>query len=412
MGKENKNEELDKILESTKGVRAKDMGYTVEETDGGYKINAPEYLRNADYAIRDIKTKMPQGATTLKTKAIPTFTEYQENKKEREENEAAKPKTLSDYLAEQREQLVKDKTDAVKMQKYHALSDVFNALGKMGGAAIGGAIGGNMLDSAPNVGEYKESRGYLDAFESAKKANERLRALDAQEFQLAYDKRKRDEDRAYDKQTREAERAYKRESDRLNREWTAEQNRINREWQKAVADQDFERQAALKKELARMEQNFKLQYQNINNAHEEALKRIGMETVQAQYDLYNPKSPVMFDDGRVVNLTKNQKDNLLENFKGQTIGGVVVDEDNIDIVLRSNPDAFSGYFDLIGVKPQKAANKKTVPEASNEDRWWRTYISNVRKKAKELKSASASTESQSNGTELKIGDDLLQFERK
>ena len=410
MGKENKNEELDKILESTKGVRAKDMGYTVEEKDGAYVINAPEYLRNADYAIRDIKTKMPQGATTLKPKAIPTFTEYQKNKSEREKAEAAaaanKPKTLSDYLEEQRKSLTKDKTDAVKMQKYHALSDVFNALGKMGGAAIGGAIGGNMLDSAPNVGEYKESRGYLDAFENAKKANERLRALDVQEFQLAYDKRKRDEDRAYDKQTREAERAYKRESDRLNREWTAEQNRITREWQKAVADQDFERQAELKKELARMEQNFKLQYQSINNAHEEALKRIGMETVQAQYDLYNPKSPVMFDDGRVVNLTKNQKENLLENFKGKTIGGIEIDENNIDIVLRSNPDAFSGYFDLIGVKPQPAA-----PKAAPKKNAWKTFLNEKRKEIDKAKSASASTESQ-NGPELKIGDDLLQFERK
>lgn len=358
----------------------------------------------------DITTPLPKGPD-LTGKAVvqnPSgIISQEEHAKRKAQSEKKESSPFSDLMAPLRAAAVKDKTDAVKMQKYHALSDVFNALGKMGGAAIGGAIGGNMLDSAPNVGEYKESRGYLDAFENAKKANERLRALDVQEFQLAYDKRKRDEDRAYDKQTREAEHAYKRESDRLNREWTAEQNRINREWQKAVADQDFERQAALKKELARMEQNFKLQYQSINNAHEEALKRIGMETVQAQYDLYNPKSPVMFDDGRVVNLTKNQKENLLENFKGQTIGGVVVDEDNIDIVLRSNPDAFSGYFDLIGVKPQKAA-----PKASTSKGFIKAFLDEKRKEIDKFKSASASTESQSNGTELKIGDDLLQFERK
>jgi hypothetical protein len=237
---------------------------------------------------------------TITQSKLPTFEEYKKNKSEREKAEAAaaanKPKTLSDYLEEQRKSLTKDKTDAVKMQKYYALTDVFNALGKMGGAAAGGAIGGNMLDSAPNVGEYKESRGYLDAFENAKKANERLRALDAQEFQLAYETQKRNDDRAYEAKVREAERAYKTESDRLNREWTAEQNRINREWQKAVADQDFERQSALKKELATMEQNFKkelatmeqnfkLQYQKINNAHEEAIKTfelIGVSPLAAQ----------------------------------------------------------------------------------------------------------------------------------
>lgn len=83
-------------------------------------------------------------------------------------NPAVKPLTISDLLSSQREAAVKDKTDAGRMQQYYALADVFNALGKMGGAVVGGAVGGNILDSAPMVGEYKESRGYLDAFERAK----------------------------------------------------------------------------------------------------------------------------------------------------------------------------------------------------------------------------------------------------
>ena len=83
------------------------------------------------------------------------------------------------------------------MQKYYALTDALKALGQMGGTAIGGAIGGNMLDSASKVDEYKPSRGYLDAIEKSKKANDRLRALDEKEFNLAYNKNLREEERAY-----------------------------------------------------------------------------------------------------------------------------------------------------------------------------------------------------------------------
>jgi hypothetical protein len=85
------------------------------------------------------------------------------------------------------------------------------ALGQMGGAAIGGAIGGNALDSAPKVAEYKANRGYIDAFEKAKQANDRLRTLDEKEFNLNYAKQQRDEERAYREQIAEAERKFRAE---------------------------------------------------------------------------------------------------------------------------------------------------------------------------------------------------------
>lgn len=371
---------------------------------------APPIVPDITVPTVDSSKILAKANETITQSKLPTFEEYKKNKSEREKAEAAaaadKPKTLSDYLEEQRKSLTKDKTDAVKMQKYYALTDVFNALGKMGGAAAGGAIGGNMLDSAPNVGEYKESRGYLDAFENAKKANERLRALDAQEFQLAYETQKRNDDRAYDAKVREAERAYKTESERLNREWTAEQNRINREWQKAVADQDFERQSALKKELATMEQNFKLQYQKINNAHEEAIKKIGQETVKLQNKLYDREHPIVFRDGNTINMTTSQIEDMLENFKGQVIGGRKITEDNFGEILRSNPDAFKTYFELIGVSPLAAQSKSTSSTAntgasvqgSNVPLWWNRYVP----KPANLVESSPRIEG--------VDDDLAQFE--
>ena len=102
--------------------------------------------------------------------------------------EAAKrngPSTFQDLLAAQRQEALKEKTDAAKMQQYYALADVFNSIGKLGGSAVGGAIGGNAGESAPAVDPYKESRGYIAAFEKAKQANDRLKAIDDKAFNLA-----------------------------------------------------------------------------------------------------------------------------------------------------------------------------------------------------------------------------------
>ena len=253
-------------------------------------------------------------------------------------------------LANQRKQYEQDKTDAVKMQKYYALTDALNAIGKMGGAAIGGAIGGDVLGGAPNVGEYKESRGYLDAFERAKQANDRLRALDEKEFQLAYNKAQRDEERAYKAQQDQIAREYSEAQNKLNREWQAEQQRINREWQAAVSEKDFARQVALKKEMLKLEQDFKLKYQSINNAHEKAVKEISRDIVKMQTgsSKKNEKS-ILFKDKTSMNMSKQEYESMFDYFDGEVINGVKINKDNFKKFVKDNPELVKEFIsDLRG----------------------------------------------------------------
>jgi hypothetical protein len=280
-----------------------------------------------------------------------------------------KPKTLSDYLEDQRKAIKQEKTDAVKMQKYYALTDALKSLGKMGGVALGGYLGGNMLDSAPQVGEYKESRGYLDAFENAKKANERLRNLEEKGFQLEYAKQQAAEERAYKANIAEIERKYKAEQDQLAREWQAEQNRITREWNAAVAEKDFERQAALKKELAEFEQAFKLKYQSLENKNKLDLKEAGYNTVQQQYQLYNTV-PIGFKNGKGITVPKPYYEDMQEFFIGdEWVGsdGVKrkVTKDNVLQFIKNNPDRVNEYLNMFGLG-EKPATTQTAAETTKQ----------------------------------------------
>ena len=63
-------------------------------------------------------------------------------------------------------------------------ADAFNALGKMGSAAIGGAIGGIWWAVLYGRG-YQPSRGYIVLSRRLRKRKQRLRALDDKEFNLA-----------------------------------------------------------------------------------------------------------------------------------------------------------------------------------------------------------------------------------
>jgi hypothetical protein len=279
-----------------------------------------------------IKSQMPTGAEVQNPTGLPTPTEYV--------NPQKPSSPFSDMLAPFRESIKQEKTDAVKMQKYYALTDALNALGKMGGTAIGGAIGGGVLDSAPAVAEYQPSRGYIDAFERARKANDRLRALDEQEFQLEYNRKQKEEDRAY-----------RAKVDKANKEWQAEQNRINREWQQAVADKDFARQAQLKNEMAALEQKYKKEILALQASYAAADDKRSLEYLQKQYDLYNAPMPVMFSDGSIVDMTNQQYEQMAKNYIGQTVGGTKITKENFDEVLRANPQAFAGYLKRIGVTP-------------------------------------------------------------
>ena len=294
----------------------------------------------------------------VKTPAVPTTPVATAN--------VEKTKTFSDYLAEQRKNLTKEKTDAAKMQKYYALTDALGAIGKMGGVAIGGAIGGNVLDSAPKVEDYKESRGYLDAFEKAKQANDRLRKLDETEFQLAYNKQQRDEERAYKAEQDKIAREYSAAQAELNRQWQAEQQRITREWNQAVADKDFARQAELKKELTKMEQDFKLKYQKIANAHDTAIKNISKEIVNIQ-NSGGKKVPIGFKNGTGITVPKAYYDDMLEFFIGDDWDGHKVTKDNVKTYIRNHPDKVNAYLSMFGLGTSAETKTEATEETPNNE---------------------------------------------
>lgn len=275
--------------------------------------------------------------------------------------EATRPKTLSDYLAEQRANLVKDKTDAVKMQKYYALTDALGALGKMGGAAVGGAIGGNMLDSAPAVGEYQPSRGYIDAFEKAQQANERLRALDDKQFQLAYSKQQRDEERAYaEKKTRE-DRAYQAEQNRINREFQAEQARLTREWNKAVADGNREAQAKIERDLAVLRHQNDMALQRLKNQGALDEKTAGQAYSKWQADMYNT-TPIRFSDGTTIKIPDNYYEAIRRSLINNKVNDKAITKDNVDSFIVNNPALINQYLADWGFVPNKQEEQAPVTQ--------------------------------------------------
>lgn len=211
----------------------------VASTLTGTTENAPDTVANVQNTATD--------ASAVNTPSVTT---------------AEKPLTIADMLANQRTSIKNEKTEAAKMQKYYALTDALKALGQMGGTAIGGAIGGNVLDSAPTVAEYKPSRGYLDAIEKTKNANDRLRALEEKEYNLAV----RDEDRAYQRQLTEENRAYQ---DKVKAEERAYNDKVraeDRAWKEAQSELDRKQKA----EAARVDAEWHFKLAQLKNELEKA----------------------------------------------------------------------------------------------------------------------------------------------
>lgn len=274
-------------------------------------------------------------------------------KKHQEEN---KPKTLSDLLEEQRKKVETEKTDAAKMQKYYALADAFNALGKMGGAAIGGAIGGDMVGGAPTVAEYQPSKGYIDAFEKAKNANERLRALDDKEFNLAV----RDEERSYNQQVAKADRDFKAQQAQLDRDWQMTFYDYKSKIEQANAQSNLKLKNDLEKELLAIENQFKAKYQAIANAHEEKLKNLSLDIVKLQNQGSNEL--VAFDDGTTMSIPESYYKSMFNYYNGREINGMQVDKDNFAEFVRKNPKHVSSFLNLFN---QKLASSQPVTPNSH-----------------------------------------------
>lgn len=332
-----------------KGPRAAELGMSVE--DGAVKY--PEYQRNASQAISAIEPKLPAGATQQNPTGVPKAKVFK-----------SVPKTLSDYLAEQRANLQKDKTDAVKMQKYYALTDALRTLGEMGGTAVGGAIGGDTAGGALNIGEYQQSRGYIDAFEKAKQANDRLRALDEQEFSLAYNKQQRDEERAYQAAEKKADRDYRQQENELERQWQMKFYDYKTQIEQAIAEKDWTRSAELKLQMAKDEQAHAMELQRLRNKGALDEKRLGLETSKWQADTYN-MVPIAFDDGSGVEIAEKDYEGLKRRYIGRKIGDRTITKDNIDLILGQNPQLVRDYFDSIGRKVS-FTNAKVAEEAKAE----------------------------------------------
>lgn len=321
-------------------------GASVANTAG---LGSPSDNINKKIAQTVRPAAMPSGAVAESTSALPSPTAYVNQQAAKAATPGTKSASaFSDMLAPLRASAVKERTDAAKMQKYYALSDVFQALGKMGGAAIGGAIGGNILDSAPNVGEYTPSRGYLDAFEQARQANARLRALDEQEFQLAYSKKQRDEDREYQAKVRAEERAYKDKLNQLEMERQKELFDYKAKIEQATLENNLELKARYEAEAAAKTQEYWKERAAITNASDMALKRVGQESMRMQNLMYNT-TPVRFSDGTTAMIPDNYYESIKESLIGDTIGGVTVTKDNVGRIIRQNPEIVNSYLKAWGI---------------------------------------------------------------
>lgn len=312
--------------------------------------------------------------------------------------------TFSDMLAPMREAAKQEKTDALKMQKYYALADVFNALGKMGGAAVGGAIGGNMLDSAPTVGEYKESRGYLDAFERAKQANERLRDLDAKEFQLAYDRKKRDEERAYSDKVRKEDREYKAALDKADKEWQKTMIDYKAKIEQATAAGNLKLKAQLEAEAQAAAWQHQLKRDALLHRYDMDEKKLSKDIVAMQMgSAYGKKSvPFTFNNGTAIAIPEALNEEMLKYFaqKGN-IGDVAVDADNVADVLRNHPNLVNDFLRMYGM-----GTAPTVSTVNNTHMSNGTYNQPHAMKAKDYKNPEANRNGGKNKAEKKEDSDF------
>lgn len=257
--------------------------------------------------------------------------------------------SLSNMLASRREELKKEKTSAQNMQKYHALTDALNSLGKMVAVPIGGAIGGDVWASAPNLGEYKESRGYLDAIEKVKNAKDKLRALDDKDYQLAL---------------AENERSYQQQVNALNRRWQKQLADYNFAIKRAAEKEDFAEKERLEKELLQKNHDFQIKLANMKSDDamklQESKNKAALEEakVRQQTAIINNSDKADKDivrrrlkDGSEINVSKKDFIALKEYFKGRDM----LDDEDVDQFIFDNPQLVKDFF---------AANQLMQPTAT------------------------------------------------
>lgn len=255
----------------------------------------------------------------------------------------SKPKTIQDYFNEYKQAAIKDKTDAQRMQQYYALADVLKTLGQMGGGIVGGAIGGNVMDSMPNVGEYKASQNYINAFENAKKAKDRLRELDNQQFQLALNM----DERTWKQQQAALEREYRMQEKALDQKWQMTFYDYQKKIEQAIADRDFARRAQLQKELQAAQQAHEMEKTKISGDYSLKARRISAYSGRG----YSPKTKtrtIDFIDDSKITVSEDDYQRIQDYFIGGTYGSEdeEITNKNIKKFIRENPDIIKEFLGL------------------------------------------------------------------
>jgi hypothetical protein len=326
-----------------------------------------------------------------------------------------KPKSFADVLAdryaEMRKTAEKEKTDAAKMQKYYALTDALRAIGQLGGTAVGGAIGGDLPDSAPAVDPYKESRGYLDAFERAKKANDRIKELDEKGFQLAL----RDDERDYNAKAKEAENAYKAKMDAADKAWQIDFYNLRAEKEKAIAEGNLKLKAELDAKEAAKQQEYLKERMAIQQQYERELKALSERIVRIQMGedvdgtgkKLGKTTPFTFHNGSKIDIPQSLYPEMLKFFasKGK-IGEEVVDEENIESVLRNHPDMVNSFLRIYGY------GKPVLEEDDSEFVRNNYYFPMYSYMPEDLRQTAYQTVNKEEGTETNSDEDFLNFKRQ
>jgi hypothetical protein len=317
------------------------MPEEIRDVNGGAldpKVN-PD-LSKSGFQVPETPETPANPAATTEVPATPTTAEE-------------KPKTLADYLGELRKKAEDEKTSSAKMQKYYALTDALKALGDMSSTAVGGIAGGGAMDAPYNIAEYKPNRGYLEAIEKAKKADERLRALDDKGFQLAI----RDEDRSFQQQMAKE-----------NRDFQRQMAEINAQRQEALAENNHKRAMELLEKKNELQTAHDEKITNLRYQYETSIKNISKEIVKMQTS--GKKTQLWFDDGSKAEIGKDDYEALKRHIIGKRVGGTTVTKENVDHIISANPQYISGLmatYGIDGYTPAQLGNTKTVqPKAQSQ----------------------------------------------
>lgn len=296
-----------------------------------------------------------------------------DTKKEGTENtEQQKPFSIEGYFEEERKKAKEAKTSAVNMQKYHALANALNAIGKMGGAVVGGALQGNNLwGNAPAVGEYKPSRGYIQAFEDAKDASKRLQSIEDKGFELALrdDERKYNatllkEEREYKDSVRSAEQDYNTKMQKAKNDWDKEFFLLKAQIEQAYAQKNMQLANELKAKLEEAQRAHELNKQQIQHTFDEKMKKINQAIVDKQT---SPKAdtPLAFNDGTSALIPRSIYNKMAEHFEGSDWNGGKVTNGNVLKFIEENPKIANDYLNRFGYGVKQPASTK-APDVTGQ----------------------------------------------